>query len=355
MTARHESAGIAVVLLDYNGGAKLTRCLKSLAEQTVVPRRLIVIDNGGSSFDEQLIRSALGPRYSSILTIVRLDHNIGYAAGMNHGLRIVLDTSANRPAWVMTLSNDTELAPDFFENVGPFLREHGRVGMLAPKVKAMADRTLLDGAGISVSLDGMSTARGQRERDDGQYDKLAHVLVPNGVAAIYRTALLQEVGLLDESFWAYCEDTDIGLRAWRAGWDGCFMPECVVYHERSSTLGEHSLRKLYLVERNHYWVAIKNFPIAFLALVPLFTVYRYWVQAFALVLKKGQGAGFGEAHSFGALLRTTLSASKDALLGAPRAFFERRKFAGVAMKRPAPEVMATLWRERLKFSDLILK
>ena len=353
-------APITVVLINYNGGETVLRCIRSLRGQMQPPERIVFVDNGSAEYNEATFRFAFGPRYNNIVRYVRLEKNVGYVNGMNHGLKQVLadDTS---PAWVMTLSNDTELDPEFFQNLDlafEGLTPEGDVmsttKMLAPKLRSAVDRELLDGAGIGVSLDGMSTARGQRERDENQYDSDVHILIPNGAAAIYRVDLLKEVGLFDESFGAYCEDTDLGLRAWLAGWDCHFLSDCIVYHARSSTMGEHSLNKLYLVERNHYWVAVKNLPLPMLLLVPTFSTYRYLVQIYALLARRGQGQGYGEGHSPTALALTTLKGVTHAGLGLPGAFLKR--FQNYPIRRRSMlETLYTLWRKRLPFVQLILK
>ncbi len=336
------------------------RCIRSLQKQAQPPERIIFIDNGSADYNEASYRFAFGPRFNNIVRYERLEKNVGYVRGMNHGLQLVLD-DASSPAWVMTLSNDTELDPEFFQNLDlafegltPEGSAMGTTKMLAPKLRSAHDRELLDGAGIGVSLDGMSTARGQRERDENQYDSDAHILIPNGAAAIYRVDLLKEIGLFDESFDAYCEDTDLGLRAWLAGWDCHFLAECIVYHARSSTMGEHSLNKLYLVERNHYWVAVKNLPLPLLLLVPTFSTYRYLVQLYALLARQGQGQGYGEGHSPVALAMTTLKGVTHASLGLPRAFLNRFKSYPLR-RRTMIEALYTLWRKRLPFAQLILK
>jgi GT2 family glycosyltransferase len=276
---------------------------------------------------------------------------------MNRGLELAL---AGTTPWVMTLSNDTELERDFFEKLDLELERIdaggalANVKMLAPKLRSMKSRETLDGVGIGLSLDGMSTARGSRERDESQYDSDTHILIPNGVAAIYKADLLAEVGLLDESFWAYCEDTDLGLRAWLAGWDCHFLAECIVYHARSYTLGEYSLKKLYLVERNHYWVAVKNLPLPLLLLNPTLSMWRYFVQAYALLARRGQGAGYRESHSLLELARVTARGVVDAGLGMPGAVVKRVKLRRLR-RRTLLETLYTLWRKRIPFEDLILK
>src|SRR3990172_4493547 len=105
--------------------------------------------------------------------------------------------------------------------------------------------------------------------------------------------MLRKVGLLDEDFGFYCEDTDLGLRSWLAGWDCRFVPESIVYHQRSSTIGMKNLGKLYAVERNHYWVALKNFPAPLFVLSPFLAIYRFALQAVVVFSRRGQGAVFG--------------------------------------------------------------
>lgn len=345
---------LTVVLLDYNGGVVLKRCLESLARQTQLPDRVVFVDNGSRVYEPQIVASTLGPRYSEIVEYVRIENNAGYVKGMNQGLEHVL-AMPEPSEWVMTLSNDTELAADFFAAFGELATNlEPTTGMLAPKLRDMHDHQMLDGTGIGVCLDGMSTARGQREVDHRQYDHQIDILLPNGVSAIYRVAMLKDVGLMDECFWSYCEDTDLGLRGWLAGWDCRFVPQCVVSHARSTTLGEHSLSKLYYAERNHYWVAIKNLPLIFVVLNPAFSLFRYLVQIYALLVAKGQGEKYGRAHSSFTLAFTTLRAVVGAARGAPHAFAQRLRLRKLK-RRSTRETFYALWRKRMRFHELILK
>lgn len=346
------NAPVTVVLLNYNGGQKLTGCLRSFAALGAVPAAIVFVDNGSADYDAAAYAKLLGERCAARTRFVRLETNVGYVKGMNVGVRVALEGTS---PWVMTLSNDTELDPRFFERLEPLLSQApARLGMIAPKVRSLVERQLLDGTGLALSFDGMSTARGQREVDRGQYDHCIDVLMPNGVSGIYRADALKDVGLLDESYWSYCEDTELGLRAWLAGWDCRFVSEAIVYHARSSTLGEHSLAKLYHTERNHYWVALKHLPWPILALNPAFTVYRFCVQLYAVAAGRGQGRGFGEGYGLPTLMLTTLRALRDAALGAPRVLRERRALKNLR-RRSRFETFRALWQHRLSFGELILK
>lgn len=345
---------VCVIIVDYNGGAATERCLRSIAQQrSHVPAQIVFVDNCSASYDPLKTAYLLGEQFDERLKFVRLDKNYGYAKGANIGLQQALGGENAQP-WVLTLTNDTELDSRFFE----FLKKEidlcdESVGMLAPKLRMAARRECLDGAGIGLCLDGMSTAIGQGELDCGQYDR-SRPLIPNGTAPVYRSRMLDEVGLFDDDFWAYCEDTDLGLRAWLAGWSCKLMPEAIVYHARSSSLGDFSLTKLYYAERNHYWVAAKSFPVALLCLNPVFTLVRFLVQLYALTARRGQGAGFAGSQSVSMLVQTTLRAQRDALRGLGR-MLQKRQAVSRLRRRSRIEVLCTLWRARLGFSDLILK
>ena len=72
--------------------------------------------------------------------------------------------------------------------------------------------------------------------------------------------MLDQVGLFDEEFFLYCEDTDLGLRARRAGWECAYVPGATVVHRYSHSAGRASPLKAYYVERNRLYTAIKNLP-----------------------------------------------------------------------------------------------
>jgi GT2 family glycosyltransferase len=73
--------------------------------------------------------------------------------------------------------------------------------------------------------------------------------------------MLDDIGLYDEDFFAYADETDMGWRAQLAGWKCIYSPKAIVYHLHSiSSGGRYSSFKAFLVERNRIWVALKNFP-----------------------------------------------------------------------------------------------
>ena len=135
-----------------------------------------------------------------------------------------------------------------------------RVGMCASKILTYDDPRVIDSVGLLLFRDGLGRGRGRLQRDVGAFNKPEDVLLPSGCAALYRRAMLDEIGLFDEAFFMYCEDVDLGLRGRVAGWRCRFVPDAVVRHRYSASAGRYSLRKVFLVERNRIWVMVKYFP-----------------------------------------------------------------------------------------------
>ena len=86
-------------------------------------------------------------------------------------------------------------------------------GMFAPKILSFDDRRVLDNVGHLLYPDGLSRGRGRLEPDRGQYDREEEIMLPSGCAVLLRRAMLADIGLFDADLFAYCDDTDLGLRA----------------------------------------------------------------------------------------------------------------------------------------------
>ena len=113
-----------------------------------------------------------------------------------------------------------------------------------------------------VCPDGLSIGRGRLEKGD-RYDEEVEVFFASDCACLYRREMLEDIGLYDEDFFAYADETDMGWRARLAGWKCIYNPKAIVYHCHSASCrGNTLLLKPSLVERNRIWVAIKNFPVS---------------------------------------------------------------------------------------------
>ncbi len=178
---------------------------------------------------------------------------------------------------IVTLNNDTRVDPDWLEVLVEVARAYPRVGMVASRICAFSEPDLLDSIGMTICRDGM--ARGQyrnRRWSTLNLQEVEKILMPSACAALYKRAMLEQIGFFDDDFFAYAEDVDLALRGRLAGWDAVAATRAVVHHKYSQTGGSLSPLKVYLVERNHYWVALKNFPLSQLAGLPFFYTLALW-------------------------------------------------------------------------------
>jgi len=300
---------VSVIIVNYNGAHLLDDCLTSLVRQTWRDFEVVFVDNGSTDNSVERAR-AIFPG----IRCLELSENTGFTGGNNEGIR-----HANG-RYVVLLNNDTESDPRFLEELVLAAERRPEIGMVAPRILNFRDREEIDSVGgLVLCPDGIGQGRGRGEKDRGQYDGLDEILMPSGCAALYRKAMLDDVGLFDERFFAYCEDTDLGLRGRWAGWAAVSSPRAVVYHKYSASSGAYSPVKMRLVERNHYLTAVKTLPCQSLLCLPIYSCYRYLLMVYAVMTGKGKG----QAGSKSALVWALIVGHVQAGLGTPGSLIRR--------------------------------
>lgn len=255
---------MTAVVPSWNGRELLDMVLPWLLRQTE-PVRVIVVDNGSTDGSVEHLRT----RYP-VVDVIALERNVGFAAGVNAGLAVA-DTE-----YVALFNNDMEIEPDCVAELVAALDADPRAGSATAKMRMLREPDVLDGAGDSLTWYGGAWRIGHGARDDGSFDAPRPVLSACGGAALYRRAALDDVGLLDPSFFAYLEDVDWGVRAQLAGWSCRYVPTAVVRHLGGATSRRVSELETYLVHRNLVAVVVKGLP---LWSWPLAAAFQLWTCA----------------------------------------------------------------------------
>ena len=180
----------------------------------------------------------------------------------------------------------------------------------------------------------------------------SETLLFSGSACLFRQAALAEVGLFDEAFFAYCEDADLGLRMLWSGWRIALAPDATVIHNYSATTGQFSLRKVFLVERNHLWVAVKNLPAPLLCALPFVTIWRYLLQARVVRRQSSDLHLFVREASMLQVVLAILAAYASFVAGLRRVVRQRRTAVGLRRLSSA-EMARRLWRSRLPMREVL--
>lgn len=331
---------ISVIVVNWNRRELLRACLRSLARQTARDLEIIVVDNASSDGSAALVEREF-PHARLIVS----RENLGFCGGNNLGI------AAARGDLIALLNNDAEAEPGWLEALASVFPGNPDVGMAASKVLVWEDPGIIDKAGHLIYPDGQNRGRGTGMPDDGRFDQMEETAWPDGSAAMYRKAMLDQIGGFDEDFFAYADDAELGLRARIAGWRCLYVPQAVVRHHRGATLGLASLRRLTLIERNRVLLALKLFPWRLLWLNGFYYGARLLAGVSASARGSGEAAMFpgllGKLRMAAALFRGDL----EALRLAPRMLRKRKAVRAVA-KLSAAEVKAFILRHRISLREL---
>lgn len=307
---------VTVVIPTLAADARLAECLESLAGQTLRDFEAIVVDNSGEG------RVRLG-RPRLVVRVIENPRNAGFGAAVNQGFE------ASRSPYLAVLNDDAVAHPEWLRRLTAAMEARPDVGMCASQVRLFGEDRL-DSAGMLVARDGSSKQRGNGRLPE-DFPACEEALFPSGSAALYRRAMLDDIGLFDSSFFLYCEDTDLGLRARWAGWKCLYVPEAVVEHHYSHSAGRASRVKAFYVERNRLFVVARNFPGRMLAVAPLVSLARYLWHVWYMLRGRGSAARFrAEGNAGLRMIWYVLRAHAAALGSAGRLWKERREIQGNA-------------------------
>jgi GT2 family glycosyltransferase len=340
-----DSPLVSVVVVNWNGQRVIGGCLASLASQIFPDFEVIVVDNGSTDDSIALLESSPLP-----IRLIRNAENKGFCGANNQGIE------AARGKYLALLNNDAEADAGWLGALVDAIGETDGApcGMVASKILLFDDRKRIDKVGHLIYPDGQNRGRGSGEIDAGQYEVLEETLWPDGCAALYSADMLRQIGGFDEDFFAYADDAELGLRGRIAGWRALYAPKAVVYHHGASTLGRHSPRRLFLIERNRIWLVAKLFPVRLWPLTPYYFLQR--AIATALAHSSGEGEAFASTRQMGAwaLIQCIAKANAAALLGLPR-MIRKRSQINKFRKLNDAEIQSLLERYRIPLEDLTRK
>jgi GT2 family glycosyltransferase len=274
---------ISVIVLNWNGKSYLPRCLDALRCQTFVDFETILVDNGSTDGSQQLIKES----YPEV-KLIELEANRGFCGGNNIGIR------ACTSPFVVLLNNDTQVASDWLFELYSAIDNNPAVAIADSKLLFFDPPDTVQALGAEYSISGGVYSRGFGEPDQRGDDAPREVFVCIACAAIYRRSVLDEIGLLDELFFAGYEDVDISFRAHLAGYRCLNVPTAKVLHYLSLTHGKNSSSFVLRSQRNVHYVYIKNMPgRLFWKYLPLHLLYTS--MSFFYFLSIGQSKAFLKA------------------------------------------------------------
>lgn len=245
---------VSIAILNWNGRHFLQQFLPSVMASSWANREIVVIDNASTDDSVQYLRE----NFPSV-KIVQNAANFGYTKGYNEGLKHLTAD------YFVLLNSDVEVVPGWIEPVIELMESDRQIAVCQPKLLQFANRSTFEYAGAAGGwLDylGYPFAKGRLfdvcEKDEGQYDRAEPVFWASGAAMFVKSSVYNELGGLDEYFFAHQEEIDFCWRAQLAGYKVYVCPASVVYHVGGGTLPKGNARKVYLNFRNNLVMMAKN-------------------------------------------------------------------------------------------------
>jgi len=267
------SPKVSLIILNWNGKENTINCLKALKLTTYSNYETIIVDNGSKDGSVKFFKE----NYPEI-KIIENEENLGFAEGNNVAIREVLKRKEIK--YIALLNNDTIVKPDWLEKLVNVLESDDKIGSCQPKILSLINPQIIDAVGIYLDKYGRAAQKGYNEKDLGQYDKVTEVFGVCAGAALYRAKTLSQIGLFDKDFFAYFEDVDLAIRMRLYGWKSVCIPQAIIYHIHSASLGNGSPFKKYLLERNAYYYVIKGLPPK---IILLFLFSKWYSIFFTLI------------------------------------------------------------------------
>lgn len=271
-----KKADVLFVILNYKGWRETLDCMDAVLGQTYDNFHVLLIDNGsGDESNEKLEKY----NHTKNVTFLKNQKNLGFAGGVNQGIKYAMKEDYS---YVVLLNNDAIIEKNWLEILLNAIKTTGA---------SIVTGLLLDGSGKKIestgdsySIWGLPFPR-QRDENVSQARDSEFVFGGTAGASLYKTALFKDIGIFDEKFFAYFEDTDISFRAQLAGHKAYYEKEAIAYHDHGTTSKKMPGFTVYQTFKNlpiFFW---KNVPGQMLFSVGLRFFSCYWLMYVRAILR----------------------------------------------------------------------
>ncbi|CAN5286374.1 glycosyltransferase family 2 protein [soil metagenome] len=241
-----------IIVVAYESGPTLARCLAGLAAQTFDDFELIIVDNASKDGAPRAAAAA-----DPSIRLLEPGQNLGFAAGNN------LAAGAAKGRWLVLLNPDAYPEADWLQALAAGAARHPEVRCFASLQMVADEPSVMDGAGDVMTSAGIPF-RGGYHRPLPPDLREGEVFSACGAATLIDRDLFLRLGGFDERFFCYCEDVDLGYRLRLAGEPTLLLPAARVAHVGSASTGVRSDFAIFHGSRNRIWTFVKNTPLPLL-------------------------------------------------------------------------------------------
>ena len=233
---------VAIIIVNYKGREDTLECLASLRGLTYPAFSVYVVDQASEDGTPEAVRQAFPD-----VTVIENPENNGFAGGNNTGIRAALEAGA---AYVYLLNNDTVVAPNLLEPLVELAESDPDIAVVGSLMLYHSDPAIIWSAGGQIGPNGESIMQAQGENADTIGPEPFDVDFVVGCGLLTGRGALRKLGLLDDSYFLYYEETDFCARARHNGWRNVSCPASRLWHKVSRTTGKDSDLTFYYMRRN---------------------------------------------------------------------------------------------------------
>jgi len=237
---------LSIIILNYNAGELLLKCIESVFNSSYENYEVIVVDNGSEDESHKKCKQ----KFSKVI-LIENQKNLGFCEGNNVGIRNA------KGDFLIILNPDTEVKSNAFEELYKAFCRYGD-GLYQPKLLVADDKKKINTAGNMINLFGFGYSRGKGEEDGGQFERVEEVCYASGACLFIAKKTMKKIGLFDPFLFAYHDDLDVGWRAAQQGIKSYYIPASIVYHAESFSF-KWSPKKFYLLERNRWYCLLTHY------------------------------------------------------------------------------------------------
>ncbi len=217
---------VSIIILNWNGLKDTIECLESLKKITYPSYNVILVDNASAGNDVEVLKQ----RFGDYIHAIQNDKNYGYTGGNNIGIRYALEHT--QPDYLLLLNNDIVVSPDFLTALVHAAENDASIGIVGTKTCYYDFPDRIQSAGLKVSMwTGQSSHIGVKQIDEGQYDERREVDSLMGCCLLIKNNVIKKIGMLDESYFCYWDETDYCARAREAGYKIMYVPQAKIWHK----------------------------------------------------------------------------------------------------------------------------
>lgn len=251
----HSNLSLAIIIVSWNSYEVTAPCLESLRQLEYSDFEVIVVDNGSNDNSLEKFRSNFPE-----VTLLSNKENMGFTGGNNTGIQYALDKDKDL---IMLLNNDTVVTKEFATILVKRLSNSLDIGAIQPKIMYNQERDIIwNAGGILNEFFLLTKPIGLDEKDKGQYDEPREIDWVTGCCFLVRSNVVKEIGLLDQKFFIYYEDSDWSLKIRKRGYKLWYEPNSLIYHEvgmsnrnrKGHNEGNISPFTRYQIIRNHLFM-----------------------------------------------------------------------------------------------------